>query len=249
MGERVIYVVHQGYDEETLPIMPLEKGSPFVRMFKNGVRSKEEPLHLEDAPELLNFFRPTSTKGKEHVFFTCHYKSDEVDIALPDVFAIASSSIVSKAFRDVILSVDAEGGHEFIPTKVLNNRGEPVNENEYFHFWCGRRVSTNIPTPRVDQKREEPSGPKFRTTLSNASTAVYSLNDLDLMRYLSRVPIWVWKSDGGTLYFSKEVFSAFKAANLTGLDEFTARGGFYPVDDQGNYQKTKEFVGHIYVDT
>lgn len=248
MTERTIYVVRRGYDSETLPIEAVNPINSVELMLEHGLVWNETSLTSDDTPPKVTMCAPTSVKGSEGLFFDCLYNTRETALELPDIFTVYDSTIVSEACRDAILSADGNARHEFVATTIRNLDQKEVSEQKFFHFWCGRRVFTDYKLPRVDQKHDLANQPEFRSTLGAGSHEKRMIGAPEILRYLCDVPCWSWMLSGGTTYFSEHVFGALKAAELNGIEEFTQTGGKSEADADGHLQKSKEYVGHIFIE-
>ncbi len=147
-------------------------------------------------------------------------------------------TVVSAAFRDVLLTCDPEGGHEFVPCLIMDECGRPASQVEHYHFWCGRRL--------YFEPRGEPDY-RFDSTLPVFSFEAKLLGNLAQAQFAAKVPVWVHGSQMGTVYFDEDVFSCLSKVGLSGLTEFSERGGRFSELPDGTKLSLQEDVGHIRV--
>ena len=135
---------------------------------------------------------------------------------LPDVMSGQDNLIVSAKTRAAIESVDPDV-HQFFPLRLFDESGASWPGEPRFALVIGRVIrmeepKEHLPVPESDSAALDP-----RAELVDRIPG--------LATRLAALPLWTFKWSGAEAYFNETMMEALRSAELTGLDEYTVRGG------------------------
>ncbi|MEX3017783.1 imm11 family protein [Gymnodinialimonas hymeniacidonis] len=159
---------------------------------------------------------------------------------VPDRLSYKGHTIVSERCRKVIERIDPDGGHLYMPTRILSEDGEQLGR-QYFYMWCGRiyasRERSNTSSITTDAIG---NGYHYHTTLATP----------DRFEFFEHMPVWSGSTVArGPDFLSRSVFEQIKDAGLTGFREYTHRHGMDLKDDHDTWADviTPQNVAHIWM--
>ena len=208
-------------------------------MAELGLSPRLNDITPEAAPDGLTVLQAHSVKGFEDFFFDVTLVGDADDVQFDDVMNISGFVVVSASMRDAIMKCDPEGEHEFVRCQFLGEGFEALSiEQEYFHFWCRRRVFLKAGTPDYE----------YRTSYRTHSIARL-FGSLKQAKMLSLLPIWMRRTQTNEFFMSDTFFRSLSDFELSGMAEFSEPGGAYSKDSDGSSIDRLENVGRVYLPT
>lgn len=231
---RTVYVLlPQLIDYDVFPMEEVPRVGPVKRRIA-GYPRKGALLDIKGNLDGTKIYRHSEVAERPDLFGDFHLGFDKPQRHLPDVFSLSQMALVSHAFMDAVQDIDPEGGHHFVPCKMIGPDGKERSDMQYFHFLCGR-----IAFLPDEQSRRD----LIRSDMRNAYVEAV-VDSLDRARFLSQLPLWCTVSADFPMYFSQEFWGRFQDYKLTGFDLYTEYGGKM----SANHSAVPETVGRLWVD-
>lgn len=194
--------------------LPFEPSQDFAPLSPPDINFTASDITPDTCPAGVKAYRPERL-GSSNGRFPGVILGPETDAhAMPDVFMIQRSPIVSQQFRDLIEANDPIG-HEFFPCPLFTADGVEIEGTAYYHLWMGRMLifdQTNSGTsPKTDIYN--PRRFKFLTALPEAAA------------FAAKQPLWGYSYNKGKIFLSEQMFKKIQSVGLTGLDRYSEPHG------------------------
>ena len=199
-----------------------------------NINLRARDISGEHAPEGVQVYAPQIPEEPGTAFPDIRQQARRTPEPLPDIFAPRRYPIVSEDFMAVVQDIDP-GMHKFFPCLAYGEDGRPISSKRYYHFWIERIVKVTAPEASENPASNLEMPSEFRFV--NATQ--------EIGRYLADLPIWTERVNFEPVFFSQEMRDAFKAAGLTGLEEYEKSHEATREEDPVSRYRT---VGQIWLD-
>ncbi|MGR3712200.1 MAG: imm11 family protein, partial [Shimia sp.] len=177
---RTAYVLlPQLIDYDVFPMEEVPRVGPVKRRIA-GYPRKGTLLDIKGNLDGTKIYRHSEVAERPDLFGDFHLGFDKPQRHLPDVLELSGMALVSRAFMEAVQEIDPEGGHQFVPCKMVALDGTERSDLQYYHFLCGR-----IAYLPDEQSRRD----LIRSDMGNAYVEAV-IDSLDRARFLSQLPIW-----------------------------------------------------------
>ena len=135
----------------------------------------------------------------------------------PDIWTSGDAAMVSENAKKIIeMSDDME--HQFWSVKILNKKGEVLNDIPYYRLNVRRFIT-------LDEVEGDPVETGYFPRPREKPMLVACRSNPILKDFLQKLPIWRIYGDREVIYMNEDLLSSLRKENITGLKNYTGANG------------------------